>query len=258
VCLFSGLAAAGGHQKGEIMFKPHALAVLLTLGLTTTIAGQTSKLTEAERAMARLGDLSSNAVRRCLNEMRQPAYQPGPVLLNEIIKRLQLTVVTGERTELLKGTLQTVLAYHERDGKLPIYVVRSEQPKAFVVMRAALIITTNMHIAPLIDTTKAYKAGSTVPIKLQVLDAANTNISSAALQLKARKLIRLQDSTQTSVIDSGNSNPDSDFRFDSTIGGSGGYIYNLSTKNLNSGRYSLSMNVGSDKGFVYSVSFEVR
>jgi len=88
-----------------------------------------------------------------------------------------------------------------------------------------------LHIAPLFDTTKAYKAGGTVPIKLQVLDAAKANVSSAALKLKARKGIRLQDSTQTSVIDSGNSNPDSDFRFDSTIGGSGGYIYNLSTKN---------------------------
>ena len=126
------------------MFKQFTLAALFTLGLSTSIAGQTGKLTETERAVARLGDLSSDALRIRLNEMRQPAYQPGPVLLNEIIKRLQLTVVTGERVERLKAALQTVLAYHERDGKLPIYVVRSEQPKAFVVMSAALIITTKL------------------------------------------------------------------------------------------------------------------
>ena len=114
------------------------------------------------------------------------------------------------------------------------------------------------HVAPLFDTTKAYKAGSTIPIKLQLLNSANTNISSASLSVKARKIIRLQDSTATSVIDSGNSNPDSDFRFDSTIGGSGGYVFNLSTKNLASGRYSLSMYVGADKQYVYSVSFDLK
>jgi len=126
------------------MFKQLTLAALLTLGLAPAIVGQTRKSTESERALARLGDLSSESVRRRLNDLRQPAYQPGPVLLNEIIKRLQLTVVSGERVERLKAALQPVLAYHERDGKLPVYVVRSEQPKAFVVMRAALIITTKL------------------------------------------------------------------------------------------------------------------
>ena len=37
-----------------------------------------------------------------------------------------------------------MLEYHDRDGKLPVYVVRSEQPKAYVVMRTALIITTKL------------------------------------------------------------------------------------------------------------------
>ena len=69
---------------------------------------------------------------------------PGPVLINEIIKRQELTVISGERVERLKAALQPVLAYHKRDGKLPIFVVRSEQPKAFVAVRAALIITTKL------------------------------------------------------------------------------------------------------------------
>jgi hypothetical protein len=93
------------------------------------------------------------------------------------------------------------------------------------------------HILPLFDTSKAYKAGSTVPVKLQLLSAANANLSSAALKLKTRELIRLQDGTATSVIDAGNSNPDGDFRFDPTIGGTGGYIFNLSTKGLTAGTY---------------------
>jgi hypothetical protein len=126
------------------MLKQITLAAIFALGLSTTIAAQTSKTTETDRALARLGDLSSEAVRRRLNEMRPPAYQPGPVLLNEIIKRQELTVITGERVERLKESIQPVFAYHDRDGKLPIYVLRSEQPKAFVSCRAALIITTKL------------------------------------------------------------------------------------------------------------------
>jgi predicted Zn-dependent protease len=128
------------------MVKKFMLAALLVLGLTTAIAAQPAKLTETERALARLGDLSSDAVRQRLKEMRPPAYQPGPVMLNEIIKQLQLTVVSGERVERLKAALQGVLAYHERAGKLPHYVVRSEHPKAFVVMGAALFITTKLMV----------------------------------------------------------------------------------------------------------------
>jgi len=76
--------------------------------------------------------------------MRPPAYLPGPVLLNEIIKQQRLPVSSSERVERLKAALQPVLAYHQRDGKLPIIVVRSEQPKAYLVARAAIIITTQL------------------------------------------------------------------------------------------------------------------
>lgn len=126
------------------MFKQLALAAIFALGLSTTTTAQSTKTTETERALARLGDLAPDAVRRRLRELRPPVYQPGPVLLDEIIKRQEFTVITGERVERLKAALQPVLAYHDRDGKLPVYVLRSEQPKAFVVCRAALIITTKL------------------------------------------------------------------------------------------------------------------
>jgi Zn-dependent protease with chaperone function len=126
------------------MLKQITLAATFLLGLSIAIAGQTIKKTETERALARLGDLSPDAVRRRLSEMRPPAYRPGPYLINEIIKREGLSVFSGERVERLKAALQPVLAYHGRDGKLPIYVLRSEQPKAFVANRAALFITTRL------------------------------------------------------------------------------------------------------------------
>lgn len=46
--------------------------------------------------------------------------------------------------------------------------------------------------------------------------------------------------------DAGNANPDNGFRYDSTLGGTGGYIFNLSTKGLTTGTYNLTFKAGSD------------
>jgi hypothetical protein len=115
------------------------------------------------------------------------------------------------------------------------------------------------HIKTLFDQTKAYKGGSTIPIKLQLLNASNTNVSSSSTSLVERDLRLMSANTTAPVLDSGNANPDYTFRYDSTLGGAGGgYIFNLSTKGLASGQYVLSFYVGSDHSFFYTVKFEVK
>lgn len=115
------------------------------------------------------------------------------------------------------------------------------------------------HIKTLFDQTKAYKSGSTIPIKLQVLDASNGNLSSASTALVARDLRLMSQNTTAPVVDSGNANPDYSFRYDATLGGTGGgYIFNLSTKGLASGQYVLSFYVGNERSFFYTVKFEVK
>jgi len=126
------------------MLKQITVSAIFALGLSTLIAAQTINPNETERALARLGDLTPVAVRNRLSELRPPAYQPSPFLFKEIIKRQELTVISGKRVERLKESLQPVLTYHKRDSKLSIYVVRSEQPKAFVSCRGALFITTKL------------------------------------------------------------------------------------------------------------------
>jgi len=46
------------------------------------------------------------------------------------------------------------------------------------------------------------------------------------------------------IDDAGNANPDSDFRFDPTLGTSGGYIFNLKTTGLTTGTYNLYFTAG--------------
>jgi hypothetical protein len=110
-------------------------------------------------------------------------------------------------------------------------------------------------IAALFDQTKAFKSGSTIPVKLQLLSEANSNISASTTPLKARNIVRLGTNTTAAVTDAGNANPDFDFRYDASLRG---YIFNLSTKGLASGQYALSFYVGSDHSFFYTAKFEVR
>ena len=57
--------------------------------------------------------------------------------------------------------------------------------------------------------------------------------------------------------DAGNANPDQGFRFDPTLGETGGYIYNLKTTGYAPGTYSVSFTVGSDP-YVYQAQFKIR
>jgi DNA-binding beta-propeller fold protein YncE len=107
----------------------------------------------------------------------------------------------------------------------------------------------------LFDQSRAYRSGSTIPVRVQLLTQAGLNIASSSLVLTARKLTLIGAATSISVTDSGNANPDSAFRYDSTLAG---YVFNLSSKGLASGRYVLSFWAGNDRGFFFDVVFEVR
>ena len=67
-----------------------------------------------------------------------------------------------------------------------------------------------------------------------------------------------QNATVSNVLDdSSNANPDNDFRYDATLGSSGGYVYNLSTRNLRTGIWVLSITAAGDPT-THTVQFDVR
>ncbi len=133
------------------MFKQVALSAILGITLTATVNGQINRSftsewiegREATKAIARFGDLSPDVIRKCLIQMRQPAYLPGPMLEKKIIESQYMPIADGKRIDRLKAALQPVLDYHER-SRMPVYVLRSEKPKAYLVETAVLIITTRM------------------------------------------------------------------------------------------------------------------
>ena len=100
------------------------------------------------------------------------------------------------------------------------------------------------------DSTKAVNSGATIPVKLQLCDASGNNLSSSSKTLHAASIIQTSDSISGPVELSGNANPDNDFRFDATLGITGGYIFNLKTKDLARGTYNLNFTVTGDS-YIY-------
>jgi hypothetical protein len=109
----------------------------------------------------------------------------------------------------------------------------------------------------LYDPSKVSKAGSTVPIKVQLCDSTGTNQSTSAITLSAINVTKTSSSVSGDVQDAGNANPDQNFRFDASLGGTGGYIYNLKTQGLTTGSYNLTFSASGGTA-VYSAPFQIR
>jgi hypothetical protein len=109
----------------------------------------------------------------------------------------------------------------------------------------------------LYDPIKAAHSGATLPIKLQLCDANGNDVSSWSITLHATSVTQLSTSTSGQVEDAGNANPDNDFRYDASLGPTGGYIFNLKTTGLSTGTYNLNFTVTGDSG-AYSAPFQVK
>jgi probable HAF family extracellular repeat protein len=110
-------------------------------------------------------------------------------------------------------------------------------------------------IAPLYDQDKVKKLGSTVPITLQLRDAAGNNVSSADRVVTARGWVYVNGNASGLPEDPGNANPDYNFRYDADLQG---YVYNFQTKGLPSaGTYRLTFQAGLDPS-LKSVQLKVK
>jgi hypothetical protein len=107
------------------------------------------------------------------------------------------------------------------------------------------------NICVLYDQTKAVHSGATYPIKLELCDVNSNNVSSSSVVVHATQIVNIS-GFAGAVEDSGNANPDNDFR---SVGF--GYIFNLSTSGLASGTYSVQFTAGSDPA-THSVNFGVK
>jgi len=67
---------------------------------------------------------------------------------------------------------------------------------------------------------------------------SGNDLSSFTITVHAISVTQISTSASGAVENAGNSNPDSDFRFDATLGSTGGYIFNLKTTGVGQGVYA--------------------
>ncbi|HYO62491.1 MAG TPA: PxKF domain-containing protein, partial [Pyrinomonadaceae bacterium] len=179
-------------------------------------------------------------------EIQTTAVYAGPITIgfqvpgvNDPVTFGALRVLHGEPAPNFVD--RTVLA---PDSPAPDVATRTDYARVtalspFVVARKS----PRYGVRALYDETKTHKSGSTVPVKLQLTDAAGANVSSPSLVVKAVGTTRVSTNAAGTLEDAGNSNPDFDFRYDA---GLSGYVYNLKTKGYAPGTYSLAFRVAGD------------
>jgi predicted outer membrane repeat protein len=106
----------------------------------------------------------------------------------------------------------------------------------------------------LYDEASPHKAGSAVPIKVQVLDASGRNVSAASLPVMAVSLRNASTGQIVAPDASGNANPGGAFRFDASLQG---YIYNLKTTVLPSGAWVMSITINGAP-IIYDARVHIR
>lgn len=119
------------------------------------------------------------------------------------------------------------------------------------------LVQKSYDVCLLYDLTRAVNSGATLPVKLYLCDGVGKNLSASSIVLHSTGITKTSSSTTGPVLDSGNSNPDNDFRFDSSLSTNGGYVFNLSTRGLTTGTYNLNFTVTGDS-FVYVAPFQVK
>ena len=122
----------------------------------------------------------------------------------------------------------------------------------------------------LYDNTKSFKAGSTIAVKFFLCDISGNDVSGSGVVVQATQLRKLDNSASATPEDSGYANsPDNNFHYDGTLGPSGGYIFNLSTKSpspamgagttaLSTGTWKLIFKVDGVSDPSYYVTFDIK
>ena len=117
---------------------------------------------------------------------------------------------------------------------------------------SALAQTVTYRICVLYDSAKAKMSGSTLPVKVQLCDAAGVTTSSTDRVVTATRISVVTGGPAGPLAASGNANPGNVFRLDA-----GTYIFNLKTTGFSTGTYALWFTVSGDP-IEHDVPFTVR
>lgn len=237
----AGLVQSGGVSCTANQVFSAETADTNTSGTCTDAAGNTSIATS-------FGPIKIDKTAPTLS----PNVLPIPVLLNGS------ATASANASDTLSGLVSSACDAVVTNTVGTFNVNCTATDKAGNTATASVSYTVSFKICALYDQSKSHKAGSTVPVKLQLCDAYGVNYSSISNVLQAKSVSKVDNSALGILDDSGAANaPDMNFRYDSTLGGSGGYIFNLSTKGLTTGTWKLTFTVNGQPT-TYFVQFDIK
>jgi lysophospholipase L1-like esterase len=233
-----------------------------TFNLTTNVPAGTETADASTNSMqicdlagncVTAGPITGNKVDKKAPDITVSSPTSGSYLLNEIVASSYGCDDQGSGLANCSGTVadgsQIDTAY---PGVKVFQVQAADQVGNVSIQEINYNVTYNLCL--LYDPGKSYKKGSTVPIRLQLCDAADVNFSDASITLNSVDLVKIDNSASSEVASSGNANPDNNFRYDSDLHG---YIYNLSTKDLSTGTWALKFTVTGDP-VTHTITFDVK
>ncbi len=190
-----------------------------------------------------------------------PAIAPvsptvGPYVLNQSVAASYTCSDDRSGIQTCNGTVTNGSQVAMNEVGTKVFAI-SAKDNAGNVATDSVTYSVSYAICPLYDQTKAVKSGATVPIKLELCDTNGVDVSSVTVVVTSSAVYQVSTNAPTTLMAPGNANPDSNFRFDSSLGTGGGYIYNLKTDGLSAGTYVLIFSVGSDPQ-MHSVQFGVQ
>lgn len=181
----------------------------------------------------------------------------GSYLLNQAVNANYACTDGGSGVATCTGTVASGSPINTASVGSKSFTVNATDNVGNVAPTQTVSYSVAYGVCVLYDPTRAVQSGSTIPLKIQLCDANNADSSSSAVVVHGVSLVQTSTNASELLQASGNANPDNDFRFDSTLGPTGGYIFNLSTKGLTTGTYQLTFTAGADL-LPHTLSFQVR
>jgi probable HAF family extracellular repeat protein len=182
----------------------------------------------------------------------------GPYLLKQTVLAAYACADSGSGVATCTGTVPNGGAVDTSGVGTKIFTVNSADNAGNLASPSSVSYTVT-YATPaacvLYDQTKAVKTGSAVPVIFELCDANGADVSTSSIVVTAETITRL--GTQIVSRARGGANGDNKFRFDATLGSSGAYVYNLSTKGLAAGTYELNVSVAGDP-VSHQLQFRVR
>jgi hypothetical protein len=224
----------------------NTVSITITTEGTTTVhfkATDAAVNVEAAKSLAVKLDKSAPVI-----HLNAPAAKTYP-LGQSVLAAYNCSDTGGSGIASCNGPVAAGAAIDTASVGVKTFTVNAQDVAGNTASASSVSYTVTYGVQALYDQTQATKSGLPVPIKLQIVDVAGVNQSSAAVVVTALGVTRKTDGSSVPLPGAGTS-----FTFDSTLAG---YVFNVNSTGYAAGVYLLSFSAAGDP-VNHTVQFKIK